>query len=41
MAKKIINKLSHLKNSILNDIDKLKNDELAWDEELGWFKEMN
>jgi hypothetical protein len=38
-GEKIVNKFGYLKNSILNNIDKLKNNELKWDEELGWFKE--
>ena len=36
---KIANKFGYLKNSILNNITRLKNNELEWDEELGWFKE--
>ncbi len=36
---KITNKFGYLKNSILNNIARLKNNELVWDEELGWFKE--
>ena len=38
-GEKIINKFGYLKNSILNNIDRLNNNELLWDEELGWFKE--
>jgi len=38
-GEKIANKFGYLKNSILNNIDKLKNNELEWDEELGWFKD--
>lgn len=38
-GEKIANKFGYLKNSILNNIDRLKNNELLWDEELGWFKE--
>lgn len=38
-GEKISNKFGYLKNSILNNIDRLKNNELEWDEELGWFKE--
>ena len=34
-GKKIVNKFGYLKNSILNNIDRLKNNELEWDEELG------
>lgn len=37
-GKKLVNKFGYLKNSILNNIDRLKNNELEWDEELGWFK---
>lgn len=36
---KITNKFGYLKTSILNNIARLKNNELEWDEELGWFKE--
>ncbi len=39
-GKKIENKFGYLKSSILNNINKLKNNELAWDEELGWFKDV-
>lgn len=39
-GEKIANKFGYLKNSILNNIDKLKNNELEWDEELGWFKDV-
>lgn len=39
-GKKIANKFGYLKNSILNNIDRLKNNELEWDEELGWFKDV-
>ena len=38
-GEKIANKFGYLKNSILNNIDKLNNNELIWDEELGWFKD--
>ena len=38
---KIENKYGYLKRSILNNIDKLKNNEIVWDEELGWFKELD
>lgn len=31
----------YLKNSILNNIDKLKNNELEWDEKLGWFRDID
>ena len=37
---KIKNKYGYLKYSILNNIDKLINNEIVWDEELGWFKEL-
>ncbi len=39
-GEKIANKFGYLKNSILNNIARLKNNELEWDEELGWFKDM-
>ncbi len=39
-GEKIENKFGYLKNSILNNIAKLKNNELEWDEELGWFKDV-
>lgn len=39
-GEKIANKFGYLKNSILNNIDKLNNNELVWDEELGWFKDI-
>ena len=38
---KIENKYGYLKCSILNNINKLKNNEIVWDEELGWFKELD
>ena len=38
-GEKIANKFGYLKNSILNNIDRLKNNEFEWDEELGWFKD--
>ena len=38
-GEKIANKFGYLKNSILNNIDKLNNNEFVWDEELGWFKD--
>lgn len=38
---KIDNKYGYLKQSVLNNINRLKNNELEWDEELGWFKELN
>lgn len=36
----IENKFGYLKQSILNNIDKFKNNEIEWDEETGWFKEL-
>lgn len=39
-GEKIANKFGYLKNSILNNITRLKNNELEWDEELGWFKDV-
>lgn len=33
--------MGYLKSSILNNINKLKNNEIAWDDELGWFKELD
>ncbi len=39
-GEKITNKFGYLKNSILNNITRLKNNELVWDEELGWFKDV-
>lgn len=39
-GEKIENKFGYLKNSILNNIAKLKNNEFEWDEELGWFKDV-
>ena len=39
-GEKIANKFGYLKNSILNNITRLKNNELEWDEELGWFKDI-
>lgn len=38
---KIENKYGYLKHSILNNINKLKNNEIIWDDELGWFKELD
>lgn len=37
---KIENKYGYFKSAILNNIDKLKNQEIEWDEETGWFKEI-
>ena len=39
-GEKIANKFGYLKNFILNNIARLKNNELEWDEELGWFKDV-
>ena len=39
-GEKISNKFGYLKQSVLNNIDKLKNNEIEWDGELGWFKEI-
>lgn len=39
-GEKISNNFGYLKNSILNNIARLKNNELEWDEELGWFKDV-
>lgn len=33
--------INYLKTYILNNIDRLKNNELLWDEELGWFKDID
>lgn len=33
----ITNKFGYLKALILNNIDRLKNNQLIWDDELGWF----
>lgn len=38
-GKKINNRFGYLKKSILENIDKFKNNEIEWDEELGWFRE--
>mgnify|MGYP004613657945 CR=1 FL=1 len=38
---KIKNKYGYLKYSILSNINKLKNNEIIWDDELGWFKELD
>ena len=37
----IENKFGYLKQAILNNIDRFNNNELEWDEELGWFREPN
>lgn len=36
----IENKFGYLRQSILNNIDKFKNNEIEWDDEVGWFKEL-
>lgn len=38
---KIENKFGYLKKSITNNIDRFNNNEIEWDEELGWFKEVD
>lgn len=38
-GKKINNRFGYLKKSILENVDKFKNNEIEWDEEIGWFKE--
>lgn len=38
-GEKIENKFGYFKSAILNNIDKLRANELEWDEETGWFKE--
>lgn len=38
---KIENKYGYLKQSILNNINRLKNNEIIWDDELGWFRELD
>jgi len=38
---KIENKFGYLKKSIENNIEMFKNREIEWDEELGWFREVN
>jgi len=35
----IENKFGYLKQAILNNIERFKNNEIEWDEELGWFRE--
>lgn len=37
---KIDNKFGYLKKSIINNIDRFNKNEIEWDEELGWFKEI-
>lgn len=39
-GEKIANKIGYLKSSILNNINKLNNNKLVWDDELGWFKDI-
>lgn len=36
----IQNKLGYYKESLLSNIRKMKNNEIEWDDELGWFKEL-
>ena len=38
-GEKIENKFGYFKSAILNNIDKLRGNELEWDDEIGWFKE--
>ena len=38
-GEKIENLYGYFKNSILSNIEKLKSNEIEWDEETGWFKE--
>lgn len=38
-GEKIENKFGYFKSAILNNIDKLRGNELEWDDETGWFKE--
>lgn len=40
-GEKIENLYGYFKNSILSNIEKLKSNEIEWDEETGWFKENN
>lgn len=40
-GEKIVYKFGYLKQSILNNIERLKNNDIIWDEELGWFKDEN
>ena len=40
-GEKIVNKFGYLKQSILNNIERLKNNDIIWDEELEWFKDVN
>ena len=40
-GEKIVNKFGYLKQSILNNIERLQNNDIIWDEELGWFKDVN
>ena len=34
----ITNQFAYFKNSLMNNIDKIKNPKYEWDDELGWFK---
>lgn len=38
---KIENKFGYYKEALLSNIRKFKNNELVWDEELGWFRDLN
>ena len=38
-GEKIENLYGYFKNSVLSNIEKLKGNEIEWDEETGWFKE--
>ena len=40
-GEKIENLFGYFKSSILSNIEKLKSNEIEWDEETGWFKENN
>ena len=36
----IQNKFGYYKEALLSNIRKMKNNEIEWDDELGWFKEL-
>lgn len=38
-GEKIENKFGYFKSAVLNNIDKLRRNELEWNDEIGWFKE--
>lgn len=38
-GEKIENRFGYFKSAVLNNIDKLRGNELEWDDEIGWFKE--